>query len=93
MMRIVLLAVTAPRRILAVAALLTAVAGFFGMSAAEHLSAGGFQDPATESSRAARLLSEKFGRSDLQMVFLIGDPNSATGASSRNIRRACARVR
>ena len=85
MMRIVLLAVTAPRRILAVAALLTAVAGFFGMSAAEHLSAGGFQDPATESSRAARLLSEKFGRSDLQMVFLIGDPNSATGASARAV--------
>ena len=52
--RIALLAIAAPRRVLAVAALLMVAAAAFGVPVAKSLSAGGFQDPSAESSRATR---------------------------------------
>lgn len=52
-------AIAAPRRIIAVALLVMVGAGIFGSPVTKSLSAGGFQDPASESWRAARLRSEK----------------------------------
>ena len=46
------LAIAAPRRILAVATLVLVAAAVFGIPAAKSLSAGGFQDPASESAQA-----------------------------------------
>ncbi|MCB1286813.1 MAG: MMPL family transporter [Mycobacterium sp.] len=81
--RIARLALRSPRRILALAALLTAVTAVFGLPVANHLSAGGFQDPGSESARAAALLSEKFGQSDQQLLITLTDPAGATGEAAR----------
>ncbi len=51
--RIAALAIGAPRRTLALTALVMAVAGIFGAPVAQSLSASGFQDPTSESARAA----------------------------------------
>ena len=81
--RIARLALRSPRRILALAALLTALTAVFGLPVANHLSAGGFQDPGSESARAAALLSEKFGQSDQQLLITVTDPAGATGEAAR----------
>ncbi len=54
-----------PRRVVVIAVLFTAVAGFFGGPVAGLLSAtaGSFQDPASESSRAAASVSQASGTS------------------------------
>ena len=61
--RIARLSIAAPRRILAVAVLVMVAAAVFGVPVAKSLSAGGFQDPASESARAIALLGVKFGQS------------------------------
>ena len=71
------LAIRSPRLILAVATLLMAATGIFGASIANHLSAGGFQNPDSESAKAARLLMEKFGQSDQQLLITVTDPAGA----------------
>ncbi|NKE30692.1 MMPL family transporter, partial [Mycobacterium tuberculosis] len=77
--RIAHLALAAPRRVLAVAALVMVAAGVFGIPVAKSLSAGGFQDPTSESARATALLSDKFARGDMQLVISVAD-DSAAGA-------------
>jgi len=59
--RIALLAIAAPRRIIAVAALVMVACGIFGIPVAKHLSAGGFQDPTSGSTQATKMLADKFG--------------------------------
>lgn len=79
--RIAHLAIAAPRRVLVVAALAMVAAGIFGIPVAKSLSAGGFQDPTSESAQATRLLSDKFARGDMQLVISVTD-DSAAGANS-----------
>lgn len=55
-------------------------AGVFGIPVAKSLSAGGFQDPTSESAQATRLLSDKFARGDMQLVISLTDDNA--GADS-----------
>ncbi len=81
--RIAQLALRSPRSILSVAAVLTAFAAWFGIPVASHLSAGGFQDPGSESAQAARLLSAKFNQSDQQMLITVADPTGATSDRAR----------
>ena len=76
------LALRAPRRILAVAALLTVVTAVLGIPVANHLSAGGFQDPGSESARAARVLVEKFQQSDQQLFITVTDPSGADSSAA-----------
>ncbi|BBX91127.1 MMPL family transporter [Mycolicibacterium boenickei] len=78
--RIAHLAIAAPRRVLAVAALVMVAAGVFGIPVAKSLSAGGFQDPTSESAQATQLLSDKFARGDMQLVISVTDDNA--GADS-----------
>jgi RND superfamily putative drug exporter len=75
--RIATLAIAAPRRIVAAAALLMIAAAVFGVPVAKSLSAGGFQDPTSESARAAQLLTDKFGRGDMQLVISVTAPGGA----------------
>ena len=82
--RIARLALAGPRRILAVAVLVMVAAAVFGIPVAKSLSAGGFQDPASESAQATKLLSDKFGQSDQQLVLVITAP---AGAQSEQARR------
>lgn len=85
--RIAHLAIAAPRRVLVVAALAMVAAGIFGIPVAKSLSAGGFQDPTSESAQATQLLSDKFARGDMQLVISVTD-ESAAGANSPAARAA-----
>jgi RND superfamily putative drug exporter len=50
-----------PRALLAAILLFAAVAGFFGHDAEKHLAAAGFADPASQSEKAGRVLSDELG--------------------------------
>ncbi len=77
--RIARLAIAAPRRVLAIAALVMVAAAIFGIPVAKTLSAGGFHDPTSESAEAAALLAEKFDQGDMQLLITV---TSADGANS-----------
>ena len=79
------LAIRAPRQIILVAALVALAAALFGIPVARHLSAGGFQDPTSESAQAGRLLNEKFSQSDQQLLVTVTDPNGATAPAARAV--------
>src|SRR3954463_11164724 len=69
--RITLTATAAPKRIIAVAALVMAACAIFGGPVTKTLSAGGFTDPASESARAADILASKFGQSPVQLLVTV----------------------
>lgn len=81
--RIARMALRSPRGILAVATLLTLLAAVLGIPVANHLSAGGFQDPGSESAGAARLMREKFASSDQQLLITVTDPDGARSDRAR----------
>ncbi len=81
--RVALLAFAAPRRILVAAALLTVALGVFGLPVAKDLSPSGFQDPGSESARAAIVLTEKFGQGDVQMVIVVSSPEGVDSPRAR----------
>ena len=68
---------------IAVAALLTAVLGVFGVPVAKSLSASGFQDPTAESSRATELLTDKFHQGDVQLLIVVSAPDGVDSAAAR----------
>jgi len=83
------LALAAPRRIIAIALLVMVGAAIVGVPVAKSLDSGGFQDPASESWRASRLLSEKFGQGDMRMIIAVtsdaGVHSQAAGAAGAEI--------
>ena len=79
------LAIAVPRRIIVVAVLVMVGAAAFGIPGIKSLSAAGFQDPTAESARAAELLSAKFGRGDLQMIFMVTSENGAQSSAARAV--------
>jgi len=79
------LAIATPKRVIAVAALVLIAAAVFGIPVAKSLSAGGFQDPASESARAIGLLTDKFGQSDQQLLVVVSAPTGATGERARRV--------
>ncbi len=81
--RIASLALRSPKPVLLVVALLTLLAGLFGASIGNRLSAGGFQDPGSESAAATRLLVEKFDQTDQQLLVTVSDPAGAAGPRAR----------
>ncbi len=81
--RIAHLAIAAPRRIIAAAVLVMVAAGVFGIPVAKSLSAGGLQDPTSESDQATKLLVDKFGRGDMDLVISV---TSAAGAQAEAAR-------
>lgn len=84
--RIAHLALAAPRRIIAVAVLVMVACGIFGIPVVKHLSAGGFADPTSESAQANRLLVDKFGQGDMELLISITDDDG--GALSPAARSA-----
>jgi RND superfamily putative drug exporter len=75
------------RKLVLVAALLAmVVAGAAGGGVAKHLSGGGFEDPAAESSQAKRVLEASFGTRNPNLVLLVtakdGSVDSATAAAA-----------
>jgi uncharacterized membrane protein YdfJ with MMPL/SSD domain len=71
--------------VVGLAALLTVLTAVFGIPVAAHLSAGGFQDPGSESARAAQMLSEKFQQSDQQLLFTVSHPAGAQSAAASTV--------
>jgi putative drug exporter of the RND superfamily len=62
---------------------LIAALAIFGVPVAKSLSASGFQDPTSESARAAQLLSEKFRQGDVQLLITVSAPSGVDNASAR----------
>jgi uncharacterized membrane protein YdfJ with MMPL/SSD domain len=83
--RIALLAIAAPRWVIAVATLVMLTAGIFGVPVAKSLSSSGFQDPTSESARATQLLTDKFHQGDMEMLITVTAPDSATGPAARAV--------
>ena len=79
--RIALMAIAAPRRILVAALLLMVGCGVFGIPVIQHLSAGGFQDPTSESAEATQLLVDKFGQGDMELVIGVTSGSGIAGAA------------
>src|ERR1700739_1451211 len=83
--RIAELAIAAPTWTVAIAALVMVVAGIFGIPVAKSLSAGGLQDPTSESARATKLLIDKFGQGDLQLLFIVSDRGGVPSTAARAV--------
>lgn len=81
--RIARLAIAVPRRVLLLAALIAAAAAVYGLSVAQSLSAGGFQDPTSESARAQQLLADRFGRGDMQLILAVTADGDVLGEPAR----------
>jgi RND superfamily putative drug exporter len=83
--RIALLAIAAPRRIIAITALIMAACGVFGIPVANDLSAGGFQDPTSESAQATKVLIDKFGRGDMELLITVSSEQGADSAAAKAV--------
>ena len=77
------MAITCPRRVIVVAALLTLALAIFGVPVANSLSASGFQDPTSESARASQLLTDKFGQGDTQLLVTVSTPDGVDSPAAR----------
>ena len=83
--RIALLAIAAPRRVIAVALLVMVACGAFGIPVAKSLSAGGFQDPTSQSAQATRMLVDKFGQGDMQLVISVTSDQGVQSPAARSV--------
>jgi RND superfamily putative drug exporter len=83
--RITRLAIRAPRRIIALALFIVAGAAVFGLPVANSLSAGGFQDPTSESAHASQVLAGKFNQGDMQMLITISSSDGAQSGPARAV--------
>ena len=79
------MAITSPRRVIVVAALLTLALAIFGVPVANSLSASGFQDPTSESARASQLLTDKFSQGDTQLLVAVSTPDGADSLAARAV--------
>ncbi|MHC9291151.1 MMPL family transporter [Mycobacterium sp. LTG2003] len=83
--RLARLAIAAPRRIIGIAVLVVVAAAIFGIPVTQKLSAGGFQDPNAESSRAEAMLAGKFDRGDQQLLIVVSAPDGAMSPAAREV--------
>src|SRR4030081_3681355 len=84
-----MLAIAAPRRIVGVAVLVMVACGIFGIPVAKHLSAGGFQDPTSESAQAPQLLVDKFDPGHMDLAISV---TAAGGTQSQPAREVGADI-
>jgi putative drug exporter of the RND superfamily len=77
-------AIAHPRRIIVVAALIVAAAAVFGIPVITSLSSGGFQDSSSQSWCASRLMADKFGVGDMQLVLAVTAEEGADSTVARN---------
>ena len=59
--------------------------GIFGIPVAKSLSAGGFQDPTAESAQATKLLVDKFGQGDMDLVISVTSDAGAQAEAARAV--------
>ncbi|MGV9558743.1 MMPL family transporter [Streptomyces sp. NPDC003522] len=88
------LAIRRSRLVLAVAALAVALMGVVGAGAFDKLKGGGFDDPASPSTRAANVIADKFG-GETNLVLLVRSPGGRidTPAAEESGRELVAALR
>src|SRR5689334_1109994 len=79
------MAIRAPKRIIAISLLVMVATGIFGIPVTKSLSAGGFQDPTSQSAKAKQLLVDKFGQGDMQLVISVTSEDGARSAQARTV--------
>jgi RND superfamily putative drug exporter len=57
----------------------------FGLPVAKSLSAAGFQDPGAQSTRATRLLVDKFRQGDMQLLITVSSPAGVQSPAARAV--------
>ncbi len=75
----------APKLIIGVAACIMIGAGVFGVPVATTLSATGFHDPGSESSRATNVLAGTFDQGNMPMTIAVTSEGGVQGVASRNV--------
>ncbi|OBI00957.1 MMPL family transporter [Mycobacterium sp. E2733] len=83
--RLALIAIAAPRRVIASAMFLAVVAAVFGIPAAATLPGGGFLDQTAESARATAILAEKFHQGDMEMTLLVRSQSGVSQGPARTV--------
>lgn len=68
-------AIRSPRLVLLAVGFLVLAAGLFGAHAPEVLSAGGFQDPGSESAQAGKVLVDKLHQGDMPYILSLTSPD------------------
>ncbi len=76
-------AILAPRRVVAVALLVMVGTAIVGIPVTNCLSGGGMRDPTSESSQAAKLLSDKFGQGNMTMVVSVTSNDGVESPGAR----------
>lgn len=79
------------RRVLLIAAILVVAAGAYGFTVFGKLSAGGFDDPAAQSSRAAALLKDRFGATSPDVVLVVS-PTGGRAVDDPDVAAAGAQI-
>jgi RND superfamily putative drug exporter len=79
------LAITAPKRIIVIAMLVMVATGIFGIPVTKSLSAGGFQDPTSESAQASKVLVDKFAQGDMELLISVTSEAGAQSAAARAV--------
>lgn len=75
----------APKLTLIIAGVALLVFGSLGGLVNERLSAGGFLNPDSESSRVADLLAAEHGVANMQLIFAVQDPGGVAGDRARGV--------
>jgi putative drug exporter of the RND superfamily len=83
--RVTRIAIRAPRLIVALASLILVGTAMVGIPVAESLSGGGMRDLTSESSRAARLLSDKFDQGDMTLVLSVTSNDGVESPAARAV--------
>jgi RND superfamily putative drug exporter len=79
------LAIRAPKRIIGIALLVMVATAIFGIPVTKSLSAGGFQDPTSESANANKVLVDKFGQGDMELVISLTSDGGVQSPESRAV--------
>ncbi|MGH3678691.1 MAG: MMPL family transporter [Mycobacterium sp.] len=83
--RIARLAIAAPKRIIVIALLVMVATAIFGIPVTKSLSAGGMQDPTSESAQATKLLVDKFDQGDMDLLITVTSDAGAQSAAARSV--------
>ena len=83
--RIARLAIAAPKRMLVAAAMFAVVAAVFGVPVPKVLSAGGFDDPSSESSQADGLLADGFHQGDMKILIAVTSGDGAQSDAAQTV--------
>jgi RND superfamily putative drug exporter len=77
--------IRAPKYVLGLAGIVLVLFAVFGAPVASHLSAGGFNDPKSQSSKANDLLADSFDAGDANLILQVTAPQGVTSPAARAV--------